>query len=74
MKQCKVDVAEAVWPERETAFENINMSKRTTVRCAEEINSDFVTHLHDTVQAFMYFAMLLDNSTKASDKPYLYKP
>jgi hypothetical protein len=63
-----VDVAEAVSPERKTAFENINVSKRTTVPCAEEMNNYLITHLHDTVQAFTYFPIVLDNSTKESDK------
>jgi len=44
MKQCMVDVAEAVYPENKTAFENISLS-RITVCCIEEMNSDLLTQL-----------------------------
>jgi len=41
VKQCMVDVVEALCPESEIAFENISLSRRTTVCHLEETNSDY---------------------------------
>jgi hypothetical protein len=38
-----VDVLKLVFPEIETAFENISLSRRITVHCMEKINSDLLT-------------------------------
>jgi len=45
-----VHVAEA---DNKTAFEDISLSRRTTVLCrVEEMNSDLLRQLHDPVQTF----------------------
>jgi hypothetical protein len=57
-----VDVTEAVCPENKTAFEYIRISRKETVRHVEEMKSDLLTQLNDTVQAFAYFLVTLDDS------------
>jgi uncharacterized protein YdaT len=47
VKQCMMAVAETVYPENKTAFENINLSRRATVHSMEKANSDLLTQLND---------------------------
>jgi hypothetical protein len=47
VKQCMVDVAEAVFPENKTSFGNTCLSRRANVCHMEEINSDLQIQLND---------------------------
>jgi hypothetical protein len=44
------DIAEAVCQQNKRAFENMSLSRRTIVRCVEEMNIDLLTQLNGTVQ------------------------
>jgi len=71
LKQCMMCVAEAVCPEIITPFENISLSRRTTVHHMQEMNSDLLTQSNDTVQMFAYFSVALCDSADTSDTAWL---
>jgi len=64
VKPCMADVAKAVCPENKTAFESISLSRRTSVCCVEEMNSNLLTQVNDTVQTLAYFSVALDDTAQ----------
>jgi len=65
-----VNVTEAICTENKTAFQNISLSRRTTVRHVKVMYSDLLTQLNDTAQTFAYFFIALDGMTQLSSDIY----
>jgi hypothetical protein len=62
-----VDVTEAVCPETKVTFKTVSLSRRTDVCHMEEMNRDLLTQLNGTIHISVYFYMLLEDNTDASD-------
>jgi hypothetical protein len=56
-----VDKAEAIHPENKSIVSKFALSR--TVFLVEQMNTDFLTQLNDTVQTFEYFCLVLDGNT-----------
>lgn len=71
VKECLVDVAELLCPEKKREFEKVSLSRRTVVRRIDMMASDIKKTLTDTLASFQAFSIALDESTDLSDTAQL---
>jgi hypothetical protein len=67
IKDCLVDVASIICPEKKKDFENICLSRRTVVRRIEMMADDIKKSLKEKTARLEAFSIVLDDSTDASD-------
>uniref|UniRef100_A0A087Y4L4 Uncharacterized protein n=1 Tax=Poecilia formosa TaxID=48698 RepID=A0A087Y4L4_POEFO len=62
IKECLVGSSAQICHEKKYAFENISLSRRTVTRRIEDIATNLVLQLKDSVNDFEYFSLALDES------------
>jgi hypothetical protein len=71
IKECIVDAAKLICPEKMTHFQNLSLSRRTVVRRIENIASHLCCELKKDIAAFDYFSIALDESCDIKDTAQL---
>jgi hypothetical protein len=71
LKECLLDVASLICPEKKKDFESICLSRRTVVRRIEMMADDVEKSLKENITRFEAFSIALDESTDASDTAQL---
>jgi hypothetical protein len=70
IKECLVDVASIICPEKKKDFDNICLSRRTVVRWIEMM-AYIKKSLKEKIARLEAFSIALDDSTDASDTAHL---
>ena len=60
---CLLKVAEIVYPDKQRAFQNVNLSPVTITHREEEIGSDIKNQLNSAIQKYVPVSLSLDEST-----------
>ncbi|KAK7886618.1 hypothetical protein WMY93_026239 [Mugilogobius chulae] len=71
VKECMVDSAALICPEKKGAFENIPLSRRTVTRRVEDIAGNLELQLKNRADDFDYFSLALDESCDVRDTAQL---
>jgi hypothetical protein len=71
IKECLVDVASIICPEKKKYFENICLSRRTVVRRIGMMADDIKKSLKEKIARLKAFSIALDDDTDASDTAQL---
>ena len=71
IKECMVDSAVILCPDKKKQFESISLSRRTIVRRVEDISENLHLQLKSKVSNFSYFALALDESCDVKDTAQL---
>jgi hypothetical protein len=67
LKECMVQVADTLCPEKKVLFQNISLSRNTVAERINEISSDLHQKLCQTAKTFFCFSLAMDDSTDARD-------
>ena len=67
VKECLVDIAELLCPDKQPTFEKICMSRRTLVRRIDNISSNLCDQLKSKLDNCTYLALALDESRDITD-------
>ena len=62
IKECLVESAALICPEKKEAFENVSLSRRTVTRRIEDITGNLELQLQKKVDDFDFFSLALDES------------
>ncbi|KAF0042460.1 hypothetical protein F2P81_005992 [Scophthalmus maximus] len=71
VKECMVESAALLCPEKKEAFENIPLSRRTVTRRMEDITENLEFQLQSEVGSFDFFSLVLDESCVVRDTAQL---
>ena len=71
VKECLMDSASLICPEKRKAFENVSLSRRTVTRRIEDIAGNLELQLQREVANFDFFSLALDESCDVSDTAQL---
>lgn len=71
IKQCLIKVAEVMCPEKLQDFNNVSLSRNTTVRRIEDLATNLKDQLRDKACAFEFYSIACDESTDATDTAQL---
>lgn len=71
VKECMVESAALLCPEKKEAFENIPLSRRTVTRRVEDIAENLEFQLQSEVGSFDFFSLALDESCDVRDTAQL---
>ncbi|XP_028439673.1 general transcription factor II-I repeat domain-containing protein 2-like [Perca flavescens] len=71
VKECLVDSAALICPEKKGAFEQVPLSRRTVTRRIEEIAGNLELQLQREVACFDFFSLALDESCDVRDTAQL---
>ena len=71
IKECLLNVANIICPDKRKDFEQISLSRRTVVRRIHMMADDIKTSLNERITRFEAFSIALDESTDASDTAQL---
>ena len=71
IKECLLDVANIICPDKRKDFEQISLSRRAVVRRIQMMADDIKTSLNERITRFKAFSIALDESTDASDTAQL---
>lgn len=71
IKECLVDSAELICPEKKSAFEKIPLSRRTVTRRVEDIAENLEFQLTNRAVTFSFFTLALDESCDVHDTAQL---
>lgn len=71
MKECLVDSAALICPEKKEAFEKVPLSRRTVTRRVEDIAENLQLQLKSGVGSFDFFSLALDKSCDVRDTAQL---
>ena len=71
VKECLMDSASLICPEKREAFENVSLSRRTVTRRIEDIAGNLELQLQRKVANFDFFSLALDESCDVSDTAQL---
>ncbi|XP_071059413.1 general transcription factor II-I repeat domain-containing protein 2B-like [Pseudochaenichthys georgianus] len=71
VKECLVDSAALICPEKKAAFEQVPLSRRTVTRRIEEIAGNLELQLQHEVASFAFFSLALDESCDVRDTAQL---
>ncbi|GCC25428.1 hypothetical protein chiPu_0003838 [Chiloscyllium punctatum] len=72
IKECLLDSAELIWPEKKEAFENVPLSRRTVTRRIGDIMRNLELHLKHRTVNFDFFSLALDESCDVRDTAQLH--
>lgn len=71
VKECLVDSAALICPEKKEAFEQVPLSRRTVTRRIEDIAGNLKLQLQRKVASFDFFSLALDKSCDGQDTAQL---
>ena len=71
VKECLVDSAALLCPDKKEEFENVSLSRRTVTRRVEDIAENLELQLRNGVRHFDFFSMALDESCDIRDTAQL---
>lgn len=71
IKECLIDSAAILCPDKKELFENVSLSRRTVTRRVKDIAENMEQQLKDKVKDFTYFSLALDESSDARDTAQL---
>uniref|UniRef100_A0A8C5LJG6 SPIN-DOC-like zinc-finger domain-containing protein n=1 Tax=Leptobrachium leishanense TaxID=445787 RepID=A0A8C5LJG6_9ANUR len=71
IKECLVDSAALICPEKKAVFENVPLSRRTVTRRIEDIAGNLELQLQNKVDNFDFFSLALDESCDVCDTAQL---
>lgn len=71
VKECLVDAAALICPEKKEAFEQVPLSRRTVTRRVEDIAGNLTLQLESEVASFDFFSLALDESCDVRDTAQL---
>ena len=71
VKECLVDSAALICPEKKAAFEQVPLSRRTVTRRIEDIAGNLELQLQREVASYDFFSLALDESCDVSDTAQL---
>ena len=71
IKECLIDSAAILCPDKEELFENVSLSRRTVTQRVEDITENMEQQLKDKVKDFTYFSLAMDESCDAHDTAQL---
>lgn len=71
VKECLVDSAALICPEKKEAFEKVPLSRRTVTRRVEDIAENLQLQLKSGVTSFDFFSLALDESCDVRDTAQL---
>ncbi|XP_028253675.1 general transcription factor II-I repeat domain-containing protein 2 [Parambassis ranga] len=71
VKECLVDSAALICPDKKGAFEQVPLSRRTVTRRIEQIAGNLELQLHREVAGFDFFSLALDESCDVRDTAQL---
>ncbi|XP_074513994.1 general transcription factor II-I repeat domain-containing protein 2A-like [Sebastes fasciatus] len=71
IKECLLDSAALICPEKKGAFENVPLSRRTVTRRVEDIAGNLELQLKNRAVSFDYFSLPLDESCDVRDTAQL---
>ena len=71
VKECLVDSAALICPDKKEAFEKVPLSRRTVTRRVEEIAGNLELQLQHEAESFDFFSLALDESCDVRDTAQL---
>lgn len=71
LKECMVETAGLLCPERKNKFENMSLSRRTVTRRVELIDEDLASELNKNAESFKLYSLALDESNDVKDTAQL---
>ena len=71
VKGCMLKVAEIVCPDKQPAFQNVNLSRMTITRRVEKIGSDINDQFKSNIEKYVSVSLALDESTDISSTAQL---
>ncbi|XP_042206651.1 general transcription factor II-I repeat domain-containing protein 2-like, partial [Homarus americanus] len=71
IKECMIDSASILCPDKKNQFENVCLSRRTIVRRVENIAESMYLQFKEKVRTFEYYSLALDESCHVRDTAQL---
>ncbi|XP_042242397.1 general transcription factor II-I repeat domain-containing protein 2B-like [Homarus americanus] len=71
IKECMIDSASILCPDKKNQFENVCLSRRTIVRRVENIAENMYLQFKEKVRTFEYYSLALDESCHVRDTAQL---
>lgn len=71
IKQCLMEVAQEICPEKLSLFREISLSANTVARRVEDIGKNIMSQLYENIKTFEWFSLALDESTDILDTSQL---